>query len=197
MALVAAFHGSGREGWYLDPEIDKGVWNLLEAFGDIDRVDLSTADLDVYDRITSDGRWDISDELDSAALYVALRTWLHTERADIHDLIIAVSASTDSAINQSVFPGIQYAATADFGLTRHIADMADKMGLSYHAGPIVSGDAFYRPMEGFLDILADHGALGVEMEAAALFRIAAGFKARAAAILSVSDHLITGEDLPR
>jgi purine-nucleoside phosphorylase len=119
-----------------------------------------------------------------------------TKDVDIHDLIIAVSTSTDSAINKPVFGDASFAPTADFGLTRHIADTADSMGLKYHAGPIVSGDSFYRPMEGFLDIMADHGALGVEMESAILFRLAAGFKARAATILSVSDHLITGEDLP-
>jgi purine-nucleoside phosphorylase len=118
-----------------------------------------------------------------------------TKEVDIHELIIAVSASTDSAINKSVFGDTSYAPTADFALTRHIADTADKIGLQYHAGPIVSGDAFYRPMEGHLDVLADHGALGVEMESAVLFRLAAKFKARAACILSVSDHLITGEDL--
>ena len=117
------------------------------------------------------------------------------KEVDIHELIIAVSASTDSNINQSVFGGTNFAPTADFALTRHIADTADKMDLKYHAGPIVSGDAFYRPMEGFLDTLADHGALGVEMESAILFRLAAGFNARAATILSVSDHLITGEEL--
>ena len=119
-----------------------------------------------------------------------------TEDVKIRDLIVAVSSSTDSAINRSIFGDTSFAPTADFGLTRKIVDTADKLGLSYHAGPIVSGDAFYRPMEGHLDILADHGALGVEMESAVLFRIAAGFKARAACILSVSDHLITGEDLP-
>ena len=118
-----------------------------------------------------------------------------TKDVDIHDLIIAVSASTDSNINKPVFGEASYSPTADFALTRHIADTADKLNLKYHAGPIVSGDAFYRPMDGFLDILADHGALGVEMESAVLFRIAAKFRARAACILSVSDHLITGEDL--
>ena len=119
-----------------------------------------------------------------------------TKEVDIHELIIGVSASTDSNINRSVFGDTTFAPTADFALTRHIADTADSMGLKYHAGPIVSGDSFYRPMEGFLDIMADHGALGVEMESAILFRLASGFKARAATILSVSDHLITGEDLP-
>ncbi len=114
----------------------------------------------------------------------------------MRDLILATASSTDSGANRAIFGDIDYAAAADFSLTRALADKADELGISYHAGPIVSGDQFYRPEDGFLDLLTHHGALGVEMEAALLFRLAAGMGARAAAVLSVSDHLITGEDLP-
>ncbi len=114
----------------------------------------------------------------------------------VRDLILATASSTDSGANRAIFGDIDYAAAADFSLTRALADKADELAISYHAGPIVSGDQFYRPEDSFLDLLTRHGALGVEMEAALLFRLAAGMGARAAAVLSVSDHLITGEDLP-
>lgn len=114
----------------------------------------------------------------------------------IRELVLAVSASTDSNINRASLGDLDFAPTADFALTRRIADTADGMGLRYHAGPIVSGDQFYRPEDGFLDILTKQGTLAVEMESAVVFRLAAGAGARAATILSVSDHLVTGEDLP-
>ncbi len=114
----------------------------------------------------------------------------------MRDLVLAVSASTSSSINRTVFGDMDYAATADFGLTRRLADLADERKLAYHAGMIVSDDVFYRPDDDHFKRLGDHGALAVEMESAAIFRIAAGFGARAATVLTVSDHLLTGEDLP-
>ena len=114
----------------------------------------------------------------------------------IRDLVLAVSASTSSSINRTVFGDMDYAATADFSMMRRLADIADEKKLSYHAGMITSEDAFYRPEDDYFEKLASHGALAVEMESAAIYRIAASFGGRAATVLTVSDHLLTGEDLP-
>lgn len=114
----------------------------------------------------------------------------------MRDLVLAVSASTPSSINRGVFGDMDYAATADFGLIRRLADIADARGLAYHAGMIVSDDSFYRSEDDYFNRLSAHGALAVEMESAVIYRIAAGFGARAATVLTVSDHLLSGEDLP-
>ncbi len=60
-------------------------------------------------------------------------------------------------------------------------------------GPILAADAFYTDRPDLYDKLADYGVLAVEMESAALYTIAARFRARALTLLTVSDHLKTGE----
>ena len=61
-------------------------------------------------------------------------------------------------------------------------------------GPILAADAFYTDRPDLYDTLADYGVLAVEMESAALYTIAARFRARALTILTVSDHIKTGEN---
>ncbi len=60
-------------------------------------------------------------------------------------------------------------------------------------GPILAADAFYTDRPDLYDRLADYGVLAVEMESAALYTIAARFRARALTLLTVSDHIKTGE----
>jgi purine-nucleoside phosphorylase len=62
------------------------------------------------------------------------------------------------------------------------------------AGGLFSGDQFYNPDPEMLPRLAGYGVLGVEMEAAALYTLAAQFGRRALAVCTVSDHLLTGEE---
>jgi purine-nucleoside phosphorylase len=116
------------------------------------------------------------------------------ESIKLRDVIAASGACTDSAMNRVRFDGlIDYAPVADFGLLRTAAEVAERRGVPMLVGPILATDAFYTDRPDLYDALADYGVLAVEMESAALYTIAARFRARALTILTVSDHLKTGE----
>ena len=117
------------------------------------------------------------------------------EKVKLRDVIIGISASTDSAFaDQFGFPG-RIAPTADFDLVSIAVEEAKKLGASYHVGNIVSADSFYNHTPNVNEKWRDMGALGVEMEAAGLYLTAAAAKKRALAICTVSDHIFTGEAL--
>ncbi|CEA05382.1 purine nucleoside phosphorylase DeoD-type [Lysinibacillus sp. BF-4] len=110
----------------------------------------------------------------------------------VRDVIIAQSATTDSNINNIIFNNINFAPTADFDLL-HKAYMASKeAGLNVRVGNVFTADMFYSE-ENQNEKLARYGVLGVEMEAAALYTIAAKYGRQALAVLTVSDHILTGE----
>jgi purine-nucleoside phosphorylase len=117
-----------------------------------------------------------------------------SEDLSLRDVVAAIGASTDSAMNRHRFDGlIDYAPVADFGLLRTAVDVAARRGVDMTVGPVLTADAFYTERRDLYDRLADYGVLAVEMEAAALYAIAARHRARALALLTVSDHLRTGE----
>jgi purine-nucleoside phosphorylase len=117
-----------------------------------------------------------------------------TESLALRDVIAASGSCTDSAMNRMRFDGlIDYAPVADFFLLRAAVDAAERRGIEVHVGPILAADAFYTDRPDLYDALADYGVLAVEMESAALYTIAARFKARALTLLTVSDHIKTGE----
>jgi purine-nucleoside phosphorylase len=112
----------------------------------------------------------------------------------LRDVVAASAASTDSAMNRVRFDGlVDFAPVADFSLLRQAADAAAAVGIPMRIGPVFSADAFYADRPGVFDVLAQYGTLAVEMESAALYTIAARFGARALTLLTVSDHLGTGE----
>jgi purine-nucleoside phosphorylase len=112
----------------------------------------------------------------------------------LRDVIAASGSSTDSAMNRIRFDGlIDYAPVADFGLLRTAVDVAERRGIGMTVGPILAVDAFYTDRPDLYERLADYGVLAVEMESAALYTIAARFKARALTLLTVSDLIRTGE----
>ncbi|WP_100488159.1 purine-nucleoside phosphorylase [Sporolactobacillus pectinivorans] len=115
---------------------------------------------------------------------------------DIHvrDVILAMSAATDSAVNHSVFPTMDFAPTADFNLLKKAYDLGTKLGVSLQAGSVLSADVFYRDNMDILKKLAGYGVLAVEMETSALYTLAAKYGAHALTILTVSDHVFTGDD---
>jgi len=112
----------------------------------------------------------------------------------LRDVILAQTASTDGAMNRSALAPFEFAPAADFGLLRAAADAAERHGVKAHIGGIVSSDLFYGPKERY-QVLTDHGVLGVEMEASTLYTVAARAGARALAICTMSDCLITGAAL--
>lgn len=114
------------------------------------------------------------------------------EHVNIMDIILAMGACTDSGMNKFRFNGADFAPTANFELLRKAHDVAENRKLNVHTGNILTSDFFYGEShipEPFLS-WKTYGVLGVDMEAAALYSIAAKYKKKALAILTVSDHLL-------
>jgi purine-nucleoside phosphorylase len=111
----------------------------------------------------------------------------------IRDVVIAMSACTDSSMNQLRFEGIDYAPTANFGLLRACVEEAERAGIRFHVCPIAAWDSFYSERPELLKRLGEYGVLAVEMETAALYTLAAKHAARALTVCTVSDSLVAGE----
>ena len=111
----------------------------------------------------------------------------------VRDLVLAIGASTDSSMNRIRFEGFDYAATADFALLRATADAAAAAGLAVTVGGLFSSDSFYPDRPDLVGRLVDYGVVAVEMEANALYTVAAGHGRKALAVCTVSDHIVTGE----
>lgn len=114
----------------------------------------------------------------------------------LRDVVIASGACTDSAMNRHRFGGLEFAPVADFDLLRAAVDAARaRDDVTSHVGLIYSSDSFYNPRAAELTKpLVDHGVLAVEMEASALYTLAASYKRKALAICTVSDHTVTSEE---
>ncbi|WP_199510143.1 purine-nucleoside phosphorylase [Nucisporomicrobium flavum] len=118
------------------------------------------------------------------------------EDLNLGDVVAAIGSATDSNMNRVRFDGlIDYAPVADFGLLRTAAEVAERRGVDMRVGPILAADAFYTDRPDLYDTLADYGVLAVEMESAAIYTIAARYRAKALTILTVSDHIKRGEKM--
>jgi purine-nucleoside phosphorylase len=117
-----------------------------------------------------------------------------TTDVPLRGIILASGACTDSAVNRARYGGWDFAATADFGLLSATAGAAEAAGLDVNVGNVHSTDSFYNPVSNALEIWQSMNVLAVEMEAAGLYAIAAEQGARALAVLTVSDHLVTQEE---
>jgi purine-nucleoside phosphorylase len=118
-----------------------------------------------------------------------------SEDLALRDLVLASGACTDSSMNRIRFEGLDYAPVADFDLLRaaYDASTARDLDVATKVGLILSGDSFYSPRPELTQRMADYGVLAVEMEASALYTLAAQYKRRALAVCTVSDHIVTGE----
>jgi purine-nucleoside phosphorylase len=114
----------------------------------------------------------------------------------IRDVIIAMTASSLSTPSRGFFKELNFAPCADWSLLRAAVVAAEAKGTKTHVGGIYSSDVFYDERPDLNEQMVRHGILGVEMEAAELYTLAARYNARALAVLTVSDHLQTGESLP-
>lgn len=112
------------------------------------------------------------------------------------DVIVALGASTDSKVNRVRFLGHDFAAIADFGLVERAVAAARARNVPLRVGNVFSSDFFYTPQPAVFDAIEKLGILGVEMEAAGLYGVAAEHGVRALTILTVSDHLRRGEHMP-
>lgn len=113
-----------------------------------------------------------------------------TESLQLRDVIGASASATDSAMNRVRFGGlVDYAPVADFDLLRAAADAAAARGTRLRVGQVFASDAFYTDRPDLFERLAEYGVLAVDMESAALYTLAAKFRARALTLLTVSDHI--------
>ncbi|WP_208352528.1 purine-nucleoside phosphorylase [Pseudaestuariivita rosea] len=111
----------------------------------------------------------------------------------LRDVVIAMTASTMSTPSRGIFKDLSYAPCADWGLLRGAVAAAEARDVTTHVGGIYSSDVFYDERPDLNEEMTRHGILAVEMEAAELYTLAARYKRRALAVLTVSDHLLTGE----
>ncbi|WP_424985933.1 purine-nucleoside phosphorylase [Microbulbifer sp. S227A] len=118
------------------------------------------------------------------------------EQVAVRDVILAMTASTVTTPSRGIFKELSYAPCADWSLLRAAAAAAGRRDTTIHVGGIYSSDVFYDERPDLNEQMVRHGILGVEMEAAELYTLAARYGRRALAVLTVSDHLLTGEALP-
>lgn len=111
------------------------------------------------------------------------------------DLIVATAAGTDSKMNRARVHGHDFAATADFGLVKNIVETAEAEKIAINVGRVFTSDYFYGEGEDITPTLQKYAFLGIEMEAAGLFGTAISCGAKAAAIITVSDHIFTGDKM--
>lgn len=118
------------------------------------------------------------------------------DTVNVRDVILAMTASSLSTPSRGIFRELNFAPCADWSLLRGAVAAAEIKGTVVHVGGIYSSDVFYDERPDLNEQMTRHGILGVEMEAAELYNLAARHGRRALAVLTVSDHLITGEALP-
>lgn len=111
----------------------------------------------------------------------------------VGDIVLAMTASTDSHINRLRFKGMDYAPAASFALLLKAYQAARERGIKVQVGGIFSGDTFYGDDPDWWKQWAAYGALVCEMETNGLYTLAAKFKVDALSVLTVSDSLVTGE----
>lgn len=113
----------------------------------------------------------------------------------LHDVVIAMTASSVATPSSAVFRELNFAPCADWSLLQAAAQAAWQRDVTAHIGGIYSSDVFYDERPDLNEQLVRHGVLGVEMETAELYTLAARYGRRALSVLTVSDHLGTGDAL--
>ena len=117
------------------------------------------------------------------------------EDVHVRDVVIAMGASTNSHFaDQYRFPG-QLCATADYGMLRDAVAAAEKLGVRADVGQVFTADQFYNDNDTAAATYRKFGILAVEMETAGLYWTAQRLGKKALSILTISDHIFTGEAL--
>lgn len=111
----------------------------------------------------------------------------------IRDVIIAQATTTDSSLMFKEFNPVYFAPVGNFDLLFKAYNLGKASGLNLNVGNIYSSDSFYSDNQALTNKLSDYGVLGVEMETAGLYYLGSKFNVNTLSLLTVSDHLITGE----
>ncbi len=118
-----------------------------------------------------------------------------SDRVGLRDVVIGMGACTDSNVNRIRFGGYDFAAIADFDLLERAVAASRALGAETRVGNLFSADLFYTPDQAMFATMAQYDILGVEMEAAGLYGVAAEFGAKALAICTVTDNITSGDKL--
>ena len=115
---------------------------------------------------------------------------------NVRDVVLAMTTTTISTPSRGIFKEVAFAPCADWSLLSAAERAARARNVPVHVGGIYSSDVFYDERPDLTEQMTRHGVLCVEMEAAELYTVAARHGCRALAVLTISDHLLTGEALP-
>lgn len=117
----------------------------------------------------------------------------------VRDIVVGMGASTNSNYASNFnLPGT-YSAICSYPMLKACTSVAERMGVTYHVGNLLSSDTFYNDNENVPEAYtatpawSKMGVMAIEMEAAALYMNAARAKKNALAVCTVSDHILTGE----
>ena len=115
------------------------------------------------------------------------------ENLKVRDLVIAMTACTDSGANKIRFGGRDFAPSASFSLVKKAWEAAQERDWHTSVGPVITSDMFYTEDPEEWKLWAKFGVLAVEMETAELYTLAAKYGRECLSLLTVSDHIITHE----
>ncbi|MCR4944932.1 MAG: purine-nucleoside phosphorylase [Clostridium sp.] len=115
-------------------------------------------------------------------------------KVNVRDIVLAQSACTNSSINKRRFKGLDYAPTANFDLLLKAYNKSMEKGANVKVGSVLSSDLFYDDTNQGITMWSDYGVLAVEMETAELYTVAAKYGVEALSVLTISDHMLTGEE---
>lgn len=136
---------------------------------------------------------ELFDEYDVQAIVRVGSCGALSDKLKLRDLVIGIGACTDSSMNRIRFEGLDYAPVADYGLLRAAVDAAADLPVHTEVGLLLSSDSFYHSRPELSMRMAEYGVLAIEMEASALYTLAAKFGRKALSVCTVSDHILTGE----
>ena len=111
----------------------------------------------------------------------------------LRDIILVLTASTDSQVNKLRFQGMDYAPSASFSLIRRAYDTAIANQIDVKVGGVLTTDSFYHDEPKYWRVWAVYGVLALEMETSALYTLSAKLGVNALSILTVSDNMLSGE----
>ena len=117
------------------------------------------------------------------------------EDVKIRDLVVPMSASSNSNMNNKIFGFDNYAPTPSFNLFKNALKASESLDLPFKSGNILTSDNFYSYNKDFPQPWKDFNVLAVEMESSALFTIASEHDVEALTILTISDSILTGETI--
>lgn len=115
------------------------------------------------------------------------------QNVHIRDVIVAQAAATDSSLIYKEMAPIYFPPIGNYELISNSYTIGKEKDMNVHVGNVYSSDSFYDDNEDIMKNMAKMDVLGVDMETAGLYYLASKFHVRALSILTVSDHLLTGE----